>query len=489
MSILSSFKKALGFPDEFDDDDPDILDDEPEGTEQKSDTKKKSTVRDIADSEAPSVTKPTKPEDSALPGEVFDAVIELFNATQPEFVSKCLSIEKQREYLLERIGSSLRDKLAKETADARRLGLRQWEEEKKRMADDIEKIRSEYHSMKQQREEFQSAQLSAARQKRAMTDRIHDLENQVSGLESEREQLQLENRSMINKLRVASVRNSGDDSDMDAQNKRLAQENVDLSDKVASLDADNQKLAGENDKLRNENIELKNRTTSLDEQIEKLNEELEKAGADVDKQTALAEIEATIQEFEKIKSRKDKKISELKAENHRLYDDIMKAGTKVTNAEKAASLSREETERLNKEIEKIKAANADEIQKLNDEIRRLTILINASESKKENRKRNNNKHLSRENKNTIEKVLPESGPTDSASVENTEKETHVNADTMPTQTVKISAIDELMDSTDWFTAPEPMPLKKDPEVEDDFGYKEPPARKASRDDDKQLSLW
>lgn len=45
-----------------------------------------------------------------------------------------------------------------------------------------------------------------------------------------------------------------------------------------------------------------------------------------------------------------------------------------------------------------------------------------------------------------------------------------------------------MDSTDWFTAPEPTPLKKDPEVED-FGYKEPPAKKASRDDDKQLSLW
>ena len=59
----------------------------------------------------------------------------------------------------------------------------------------------------------------------------------------------------------------------------------------------------------------------------------------------------------------------------------------------------------------------------------------------------------------------------------------------PKPAVKISAIDELMDSTDWFIAPEPVPLKKDPEVEEDFGYKEPPARKASRDEDKQLSLW
>lgn len=489
MSILSSFKKALGFPDEFDEDDMDVLDDEPKGTGQKSETRKRIPVHNDTDRETPSVTEPSKPEDTSLPGEVFDAVIELFNASQPDFVSKCLSIEKQREYLLERIRTSLRDKLAEETANARRIGLKQWEEEKKRMADDIEKIRSEYHSMKQQREEFQSAQLSAARQKRAMTDRIHDLENQVSSLESDREQLQLENRSMVNKLRVASVRNSGDDSDTESQNKRLAQENVELTDKATRLEADNKKMAEENDKLRNENIELKNRTLLLDNQIGKLNEELEKAGADVDKQTALAEIEATIQEFEKVKARKDKRISELKAENHKLYDDIMKAGTKVTNAEKAASLSREETERLNKEIKEIRAANIDEIQKLNDEIRRLTNLINASETKKENRKRNNSKHPANDNKKTNEKVPPESGLSDTKPVENTDTDSSANPDNTPAQTVKISAIDELMDSTDWFTAPEPLPLKKDPEVEDDFGYKEPPARKASRDDDKQLSLW
>ncbi len=45
-----------------------------------------------------------------------------------------------------------------------------------------------------------------------------------------------------------------------------------------------------------------------------------------------------------------------------------------------------------------------------------------------------------------------------------------------------------MESTDWFVAPDPTPLKKDPEVEEVFGYKEP-VKKTSRDDDKQLSLW
>ena len=70
-----------------------------------------------------------------------------------------------------------------------------------------------------------------------------------------------------------------------------------------------------------------------------------------------------------------------------------------------------------------------------------------------------------------------------------EKPVEAEQPAQTTGTVKLSAIDELMDNTDWFVAPEPIPVKKDPEVEEDFGYKEPPAKKTARDDDKQLSLW
>ena len=45
-----------------------------------------------------------------------------------------------------------------------------------------------------------------------------------------------------------------------------------------------------------------------------------------------------------------------------------------------------------------------------------------------------------------------------------------------------------MDSTDWFKAPDPIPLKKDPVVEEEFGYKEPP-KKPNLDSEKQLSLF
>lgn len=493
MSILSSFKKALGFPDEFEEEDD--LDSDFEQTEDKQKHAAPKTERadDIA---ATATNPPTETSfDSALPGEVFDAVIELFNATQPDFVSKCLSVEKQREYLMERINKSLRDRLAAESENARRNGAMQWEAEKRRMTGDVEKLRSEYHSLKQQREEFQSAQLSAARQKRALSERIHDLENQVSTLESDREQLQLENRSMINKLRVANVRNASDDADTEAQNKRLAQENVDLTDRVKELQSELNKqnqasstLQKENGNLKAETEKFKAETESLRIRIEAMQEELDKAAADVDKQTAIAEIEATLQEFEKIKARKDKKISDLTVENSRLTNEVKAAGTKMITAEKAVAESKEEISRLRLELDTIRKEAVETSEQLREEIKRLTRLINETETERASqpKKSRHSKKRNKENALSVQEPVtpPLTAVTEDIQPENTETPT----DDIISTTVKISAIDELMDSTDWFTAPEPTPLKKDPEVED-FGYKEPPVKKVSRDEDKQLSLW
>ncbi len=492
MSILSSFKKALGFPDEFEEEDD--LDSDFEQAEDKQEHAAPKAER-ADDTAAIAANPPTESFDSALPGEVFDAVIELFNATQPEFVSKCLSVEKQREYLMERINKSLRDRLAAESENARRNGAMQWEAEKRRMTGDVEKLRSEYHTLKQQREEFQSAQLSAARQKRALSERIHDLENQVSTLESDREQLKLENRSMINKLRVANVRNASDDADTEAQNKRLAQENVDLTDKVKELQSELEKqaqatstLQKENDNLKAETEKYKSETESLRTRIETMQEELDKAAADVDKQTALAEIEATLQEFEKVKARKDKKISDLTAENSRLTNEVKAAGTKMITAEKAVAESKDEIGRLKLELETMRKEAGETSEQLREEIKRLTRLINEAETERSSQTKKSRHSKKRNKENALSAQEPVTPPltaiTDDVQPENTETST----DDIISTTVKISAIDELMDSTDWFTAPEPTPLKKDPEVED-FGYKEPPAKKASRDDDKQLSLW
>ena len=478
MSIISSFKKALGFPNEFDDDDLDALefDDDnnisiPKRNEKSIKPQQPINTAPIAVTPIADPIKPIQPINAELPGEVFDAIIELFNATQPEFVSQCLSVEKQRAYILERIDNSLREKLVLEAENARRHGEQQWETERQKLNADLEKLRSEYHFMKQQREEFQSAQLSAARQKRAMTDRIHDLEHQVSTLQSDREQLQLENRSMINKLRVIAVRNTSNDADTEAQNQRLAQENVDLTDKVLHYEKSAKKLSEECEQLRNENATLKKDNSAKSEEITRLQSELDKFGIDTDVREALSNAEARIQAVEIDCEKKEQRIADLTAENYKLYEDIKVAGTKILNAEKAALFAQEESKVAKAELSSSQKESASQIEDLNNEIKRLREMINSKDAM--NKPTESTTKAKKRGKHSETNLASENKPVKEA----------------PKPTVKISAIDELMDSTDWFIAPEPVPLKKDPEVEEDFGYKEPPARKASRDEDKQLSLW
>lgn len=465
MSIFSSFKKALGFPDEFDDDLEDDIDLPEKIRLHKETAAERPAVRTSAPEKAeePSATvTDVEPLDNNLPGEVFDAVIRLFNETQPQFVRDCLDSQAQREYLLSRIDESLRERLRREVENARKSGQQNWTKERNRMSADVEKLKSEYHMLKQQREEFQSAQLSAARQKRALSERIHDLESQVKTLEADREQMQLENRSMINKLRVANVR-SASDAETEAGLQRLAQENVELQDKINSL----------KDKAKSDSKRIADLEKELKEKTE--NE------PDGKQQLAIAEIEAQIAQFENIKERKNKKINDLTAQNRTLSNNFDKITKELASRNEENTGLNRQIEELNKQIEKQKAAHENDTRSLHDEIKRLTELVNAASvdapaKNKPGRKRKKNRNNAEQTVDT--KVDSQETTAESTVSENPEQ--HAPA--------KISAIDELMDSTDWFIAPEPTPLKKDPEVEEEFGYKEP-QRKPSHDDDKQLSLF
>lgn len=484
MSILSSFKKALGFPDEYDDELDDTLDDNLDDRLKRESSAKSHKDEPVRQPESTTeISAPAAemllPPSAELPGEVFDAVIELFNASQPDFVRHCLSVESQRAYLLERIDKSLKDKLQLETDNARRRGELLWEEEKRKMTGDIDRLKSEYHSLKQQREEFQSAQLSAARQKRALKERVNDLENQVSKLEAEREQMQLENRSMLNKLRVANVRASAD-SNSEADLQRIAEENVRLQDRINGLCDEKKKAEAE--------------IAALNRAISDMREEVDADKASDEQQKAIAEIEERIRMFEEVKERKDRKISDLSAKNSQLTTEIRSLNAKLAEADKAREELIEELESLRNSKQQLTSTASETEQSLRDEVKRLTELLNATDAplKKRPGRKPKNKHGHKPaptedeaavNRTTVAEQQPQKSAETPADAPEPATAAAENG------SVKISAIDELMDSTDWFIAPDPMPVKKDPEVEEDFGYKEPPARRTTRDDDKQLSLF
>ncbi len=548
MSLFSSIKKVLGFPDEYDDDDEDLRDlqspaDEPdqrpsavgkrieikpirhsasEDNASTDDTAKSSVSETLMVSSEESDTAPSI--ESELPGEIFDAVIDLFNRTQPEFVAKCLDIDTQRAYMMDNISTAVRTRMIEIAENARLRGEQQWKTTRARMDEELRQLMADYNSMKQQREEFQNEQLSSKRQRRALGERIRDLEAKVSEQNAEIEQYQLENHSMASRLRAMTVR-AGIQSDDPAQ--KLSEENVALQDKITNFEK-----------------QLEEAHSQISQLTKQLEEATDPDYLSAQQQAAIDEIEERMKQFEEIKAKKDNKIAALTEENRRISGQIEELAASRNNSTKEVEQLMAEIDRLKKEadglkaivedseanrkdsdelkdelkslsadndalksqlsrlsmekqklgaeIEKLNAENkhlretspvqptdSEEVNELRNEVRRLTDLINSAEIEPTYRsKRGRKKKRHAETSARYENSQPQA---------ETESTLPLMEATRPAP-AKISAIDELMDSTDWFTAPDPVPIKKDPEVEEEFGYKEP-VRKPTLDSDKQLSLF
>lgn len=444
MSFISSFKRALGFPGEYDNDDKelendglsdnDLVDDPDPAVEEPASTG--DVIINLSD-EPKSEVPVTDEELENVSGNIFDAVLNYFNSHQPELVRQCLDIEAQRSLIVRNISEDLRKHLRELADKACRSGENRWAEKQKRLSSELHKLQSEYNSVRQQHEEFQKARLSATRQKRALNDRISDLESQVMTLEAEREQFQLENRSMAARLRALG--NGGSSAPVyPTADPRIAEEKAALEKEL---------------KIANETLE----ETKAD--VERLKAELEEARnsanhTDNDERHA-AETSALNREIRELNAtieRLQKQLSEnaIKTEQYKTEIDTLNS-TLEANISAHASAETELRKKIDDLMEippvKLSSAAADP---------------NTPAPVKDKRKRK-----SRKNKPAI---TP-------------------NTSEAPATTVRISAIDELMDNTDWFVAPDPVPLKKDPEVEENFGYKEPAKKPESHDDDRQLTLW
>lgn len=176
------------------------------------------------------------------------AVVELFNSTQPEFVSRCIDTDAQKQFLLERINADVAERIRQAIGRAHEMGLKEWEETRRKLIEEVEDLRQQKQQLEQRREESKGERLSNQRQKRAMTERINDLESKVNTLEAEKEQLLLENRSMVNRMRVAGVSGEGvvdpnATTHLVDELEKLREENAGIEDLRLQLDAVKQQLA------------------------------------------------------------------------------------------------------------------------------------------------------------------------------------------------------------------------------------------------------
>lgn len=283
--------------------------------------------------------------------------------------------------------------------------------------------------------------------------KLSALEQHIAELEAEREQLRLENKCMIDKLR-------GHTSPMLHQSHINNSEHKNLTDECQSL--------------RQELTLTKRKLVQTESELSQLKETADENNSAKSK---LADMQAVIDDLNTKCDEKELLVEQLRSLNSQLTDRLSLAEAKADEERAKSTEHEQEIEHLNQTIRTNLDDHVRTTTELHDEIKRLSALIQAAdipEPMPQNKQQETSttiptRPIKRRKKRNLGAQLP---------LERCESE------------VKISAIDELMDNTDWFIAAEPGPRPKDPETEENFGYKEPTKKIIHKGNDKnQLTLF
>ncbi len=292
--------------------------------------------------------------------ELFDGVIKVFNDALPEYYKSCLNIEEQRKYIYNNLDESLKTYLVNARKEATQLSEKKWQIQSNAHRNELQALQEQVRMLEMQQGEAKKLQLSAERQKRALSERVHDLESQVASFEAEKEQYQLENSCLVNKLKVANVK--------DGELEDLRKEIADLQMKL--LQARNGDAEPVNEELQTRVKEAEIQIENKDKTIAELNtlqEELK---------TQLNEIQSKLNASECEISKKDSLLSEAQADllqakkqNEQLLDaiDNLKKQLEEVNTDSTQEQLLQEQNVLKNKIEILEKENmqlADTVQQL-----------------------------------------------------------------------------------------------------------------------------
>lgn len=322
MSFISKLGRVFGLGnDTFDDDNDTIVVDE------KQSEIKQESVAEIPAS--PEESFPLPSIDAEMKECIFDGVVKVFNEALPDFLSRSVNPARQRQLLVEALDKSVDDYL-----NGLLLQAEKYAEAKLKVAVDsshreAEKLKTEMAHLEQQRVNLQESQLSADRRRRALDDRVRDLEGKLATLEAEREQYQLENKSLLNKLKVADIQPGVIDEmtrEIDRLKQALSEKEttpvesqtiVDTTkvDELTATIADMQEQQRMSQAMYNDMQEKYAEERRLRQETE---DKLAKAQGVVDEFNAFRE---QLDKVEAVIRKRDERIEKLSATNRRLRDD------------------------------------------------------------------------------------------------------------------------------------------------------------------------
>lgn len=537
MSFFNGLKKAFGFGE-------DDLDEEVEGIDarvtpyRRRDEAERSQEDAVGASADASVSlsdaardaaQPHAAEPSALeapaavsPDVIFEAVVKIFNEALPQFLGESVDEKRQREYLYRALDGSMKSYLEQVAADARRHCGEQFAAERRSLHQEIETLREKARQEENGLEELKKQQLSAERQKRALSEKVHELEKLTATLQAENEQYMLENKSLLNKIRLTSVTASVAEGAND-ETEALAAKIEELNALIASQKAQNEALQAELEAQKAAaeaatSEAVKAETDALKEAAEKAEREAKENMMALDSnrrkltavteqlQTATAEVEHLREQLEEANenlrivedlNEKMKKLEEThlryEAEKRTLRDQLL--------AQKEELAKRDEEKRT---YDEVIAMKDNRIRTLEDQAGSLrkTIENNLYEHartegvlREEIERLNNRRYQLKEEKQEASAAEPSPADTPApadapvaAPAEYAAKEAKPKSRRGRKPKMKISAIDESITDTDWLVASPPAKKKGEAEDAPEFGYHEPEHR-PTPEHPAQMSLW
>ncbi len=430
MSFFNSIKRSLGFGGN-DEDDENIYADTADASEQSestTDTTSKDKTADIS----------PLTFDPLIQQRIFTRVLEIFNDSLPKFINDTIDREAQTKFLLEALDQDIKKYLDELGRTAEAHCEKRWEQSRSALTSELETLRTHAGAVEKKSGDILQKQLSADRQKRALSERVHDLETQIAKLEAEREQFELENRSLVNKLKVMNVQQEDVDR-LQSELKELRDNpNESHAKEVESLRSQIEEMNIGIDSLKEQNRVSNDVITELRQRLSDANKELEK------RENYLEEAAEMRKEYDEASDKLDE-IAQVMASN-----------------EEQIKIQKELVATRDAEIEALRKTIAENLRMQGEREKELQDQIDALRS-------------------TTVKI------TDIDDIPTVSEE-----DSAPQiSEAELSAIEQTFESGEWFTniPPAETPSMRPAEEDSDFGYRKPKRKSPQANNDAQLSLF
>ena len=468
MSFFSGLSRLFGFGPNTDDDD----------TEYTDDTTTAPTATAASDS-APA-SDPAG-EQQEMTRRIFDKVVEIVNASLPDFLAKSVDPEKEKQYIFEALDASMREYILSLDDAARQRCQALWQSERDQLHTEMDKLKEQARQLEEKRSAMRERQLSADRQKRALSERVHDLEAQILKLEAEREQLELENKSLINKAKVATVY----ETELEEMRHRLAEAAAGASATPADTSALEAALK--------EAEQLKAQVAQLAEERDRLAADAKRMADAHEAAQVKGEMDSAMQsELRKTAAEATARVRELEAQCQKLEEAAALAEAKAADAqaqaearqqELAAAPSREQLEEIMAHVQRF----SDVKDKLDRRIAQLKDTLTRSEKENEQLRDTikNNRLVQAQREKQLREQL-ESMRAEAGHASDPEPAPYAESDINLDDT---SDIDDVIMRND-FLSSEPMPdrFPTKPKEDPEFGYT-PPKKSRAGESDAQMTLF